>query len=277
MRFDEQVVYPYPILRQGGYDYRSSEFFGNIQYLAPTDEDDTLTISAAYTLSDAALQALVAEGKAAVRIQIKCRDTLLNRQIDLEPDLTVVKLKPNEIQGKISIHMVLVATQQIEGFVSCDFAEDFEGMAFDIPLAGILGFCPERSLYVDREAFGSAESVIEIVQGDSPDNVWKLETERNLLSIIVNKQMMTNITTLRAYPHGRDILMASLYTAVIQQAVEYLKRDGGDELLWQRVFRQRCTIDDIDLERIESGEVTQLLLRMPLKAIFEHKEYSNAD
>lgn len=275
MRFDDQVVYPHPVLRHGTYDYRNSQFFDAIECSAPAAVDEPLVIAAVYMLDDPALKTLVAEGKAAVRLHVQCRWTLLHELIDLDPNGTTITLDPDKIHGKIMLHAVLCATENLKDFSSPDFAEDLQGMTFDIPVGSILGFCQPRYLYADREAFGSAESVIEIAVADCPVDEWDLDSEGDCLSILVSEETMAQISTMRSYPEGQAKLMAGLYAPAVQQAVEFLKRDGGENLLWKRVFRQRCMLNHIDLDNHESGKVTQLLLGNPLKSIFQDFKDNN--
>lgn len=276
MRFDDQVVYPYPVLRQDTYDYKSAEFFDDTRYV-PSASDGPLAIAAGYTLDNPALQALVAEGKAMVGLLVECREALLQKVFHIAPKGTVISLDPFRIHGKISLRTVIHSVQDIESFTSPDFADDFAEVEFDIPAGSLLGFCPPRHLYVEREAFGAADSVIEIQQSDQckHEDIWDLDTEKDRLSILVSKKMMGEISSLRQQAKGRQLLMGTLYMSVVQQAVELLKKDGSEELLWQRVFRQRCTLDNVDLAALDSSKIAQFLLRAPLKPIFETTEDFN--
>jgi hypothetical protein len=278
MRFDEQVIYPYPVLRQGTYDYKNSEFYDHTVY-KPTEGEAPLSIVAGYHLTNPALQALVDEGKAAIRLHVHCRWSLLHKLIDIAPTGTTVALDPFQVHGKVVLRTVLHAVEDIQGFSSPDFTDDFAGMSFDIPAGSILGFCQPRLLYVERAAFGTTDSIVEIQQSDScEDEIWELDTEGERLSILVSKKMMAEIESMRQRSTDLPILMASLYSSAIQQAVELLKTDAREDRLWQRVMRQRCSLDNIDLERLESSKIAQLLLRAPLVSLFNsRKDFSDDD
>ncbi len=278
MRFDKQIIYPHPVLRREGFDYERSEFFAGISCTPSPDADGPLVIVSDYRLNCPAIEALVANGSASVTMQVKCRSTCLNELVNFVRGQARLELSPSQIHGTIEIATVIRASRDITAFGSDDFADDFRGVTFDLNEGALLAFAAPVQLYVDREAFGSAESVIDLVQSDAvEDCMWEVDTEHDRLRILVGRSMMETLTTHRGYELGRAILTASIYSGAVQQAVQALK-EGDDGHLWQRVFRQRCALNEIDLRSCDSATVAQLLLKFPLLPVFDKlKESRDAD
>jgi hypothetical protein len=278
MRYDKQIIYPHPVLRRDGFDYKTSEFFAGISCVPAADPDGPIVITSDYRLNCPSIEALVADGSASVTMQVKCRSTSFSEFVNFARGKACMDVMPSEVYGSIEISVVIRANREISGFISDDFAEDFGDTSFNLKKNDLLAFANPVQLYVEREAFGSAESVIDIVQSDAVDELgWDVDTEHERLRILVGRNLMQNVAVHRAYPMGRLFLTASLYSSAIQKAIDTLKK-GEDGLLWQRVIRQRCALNEIDLENCDSSTVTQLLLKFPLSQALETlKESRDAD
>lgn len=267
MRFDDQVVFPHPVLRPTASDYAEGEFFDDIEVVSlPDDPKEPIVLKVAYSLKEPALERLVNEEQARVQVLVTCRDSFYNKLHDLSAGATEISLDPSLIHGSVNLITVLDATADLSGFRTPAFVDDFSGMSFDVPAGGFLAFCAPRVLYLEREAFGTAESVIELVQGPTADNqpIWSLDAEADKLRIVVQEAMMRDVSHARTHRLGMAALMNCLYVSAVQQAFELLKQSGGDDLLWKKVFRQRCEFLNLQIDNVDSSTAAQLILGLPL-------------
>ena len=132
MRFDSQVVYPHPVLRPDVGDYEDGDFEVTANYSVTTDYT-SVEITATYYLSVPELTDLIATGKAAVGILVNCRDTFFREIFPFTKyKETKFVIDGGELHGEVTIVPIIYATSEITSFSCDDFAEEFDGLAFDL-------------------------------------------------------------------------------------------------------------------------------------------------
>lgn len=269
MRFDSQVTYPHPVLRPDVEDYEDGDFEVTANYAATAD-DMSVEVSASYHLSVPELEALVDTGTASVGILINCRDTFFREIFPLTKDEeTKIVIDGGRLHGEVIMVPIVYATSSIKGFSSDDFAEDFEGLTFDLAPGDFLAHEDPQVFWLEREAFEPVESIITLTTIPNKTGFeWGVVLDEDQIKIEVSPELSKLIQTARNTPTNTLVLINSMYFSALQSAVEYLQDDTEIDLKWANVIRQKCLSGGmLDVEAEEPHLVVQRLLARPVEKL----------
>jgi len=269
MRFDRQVVYPHPVLRPDVEDYEDGDFEVTARYAVTTD-DMSVEVSASYHLNVPELEALVAAGTASVGILINCRDTFFREIVPLtKDDERKIVIDGGRLHGEVMMVPIVYATASIKGFSSDDFAEDFEGLTFDLAPGDFLAHEEPQFFWLEREAFEPLESIITLnTMPEKTGFEWEVGLDEDKIRIGVSPELSSLIQSLRNTDTNTLVLLNSVYFSALQSAVEYLQDDTEIDLKWANVIRQKClSLAIFDVEAEEPHLIVQRLLDRPVEKL----------
>ena len=269
MRFDSQVVYPHPVLRPDVEDYEDGDFEVTANY-AVTADDMSVEVSASYHLSVPELEVLVDVGTASVGILINCRDTFFREIYPLtKDDESKITIDGGRLHGEVMMVPIVYATSSIKGFSSDDFAEDFEGLKFDLAPGDFLAHEDPQVFWLEREAFEPVESIITLTTIATKTGFeWDVVFDEDQIKIEVSQELSEWIQAARNTPTNTLVLINSMYFSALQSAVEYLRDYPDIDLKWANVIRQKClSLGMLDVDAEEPHLVVQRLLDRPVEKL----------
>ena len=270
MQYDENKVFPYPVLRPDRLDYVDGAFQTQVQ-VAVSDDASEVNVNVEFDLSVAEIQAKIDTGEAEFVAVIASRETFYRTTLRTAKYKATKKFDANQIRGELIISPFIVAKQDIKGFKSVDINPEFGASSFAFEAGEVLAIDTPGTVYFDRELFKPVTSVLVLVR-DSTVPEWevKYSFDQDKLRILVGNKTKEVIDRARNTQVNRSILINSIYSSAVAEAINELKLgDQYDEWKWAKVIRHQCHNKSLDLEKSPSYQLTQELLDKPLR-LMEH-------
>ena len=128
-------LYPYPVLSSWSNDYKAGSFSSQIDLVKDGYERRAEMHS---VLDCPSLAELIKEGKAEYVYHLECTQTGFRRVIMTDKEYKTFVLQDKDVNVNLQICPFIAAVQDIKGYTSGDFHEDYQGLSFDIEAGCIL-------------------------------------------------------------------------------------------------------------------------------------------
>ena len=187
---------------------------------------------------------------------------------------TNVVIDGGRLHGEVMMVPIIYATSEITDFSCDDFAEEFDGLAFDLSPGDFLAHEEPQVFWLEREAFEPVESIITLATIATKTGFeWDVILDEEQIKIEVSPELSKSIQVARNSYENRMVLINSMYFSALQTAVDYLKQESDLDRKWANVIRQKYIshgMGDVDSE--ETHLIVQRLLDRPIgrlaKAMF---------
>jgi hypothetical protein len=270
MKFDQQKVFPYPVLRPDIDDYLDGEFQAMVDFNV-SDDASEVRINMEFALSVAEIQAEIDAGNAEFVAVIASRETFYRTTLRTAKAKTTKTFRADQIRGELLISPFIVAKKDIRGFRSVDINPEFGASRFDFDVGEVLAIDEPKAIYFDRDLFRPLSSVLVLARDPRQQEwTWKLSYDQDKLRILVGDKTKEEIDRARNTQKNKSILINSIWFSAVAEAVNQLKQGSDyDDLRWASVIRQQCHNKGIDLDGSDSYQIAQTLLANPLGLLEE--------
>ena len=274
---------PHPLLAPWTNDYGEAEFLAAVPHAVRTN-GDKINLTIKYHLTSQTLRELVANEQAQYVGLVVCLKTFSRGSYPSRSDETLQSLEAGDYSEALTFTPYVVATSQLEGFISEEHAEEIRQIkaeGFTIPPGSILAV--GRPIDIMLEDGGNPFSVMDLVADkDVASGSFQVELGENKIEIHVSPDDKARMDALRNRgEHTAE--MASLFPGVYLHALTeaLLNLSDYSEQHWSHNLRsalQQLNIDpDADPERLKTDALkhAQTLLGNPLGTLltaFENRE-----
>lgn len=224
-------LYTYPILCNEKDDYVDSVF----DVTMSTDDStvSNLNLKIHFKMNNKEIRQAMLDKKAEYVIHIECPTTSFRAKVSSEIRSDIEYSIPyKKLNGKIELVAFVLATQNIEGFISNDWNEDFEGLKFDISKGSILAFhnLPDLIISKDDQDLMRASSIFSVVKRNTDANLpisIELNSDKIRIGLASKEYQMynkfANVDEARPIVNALVILPALVYT------FEELRQVGNED------------------------------------------------
>jgi hypothetical protein len=265
MKFDQQKVFPYPVLRPDIDDYVDGDFQVTADVIVSEDGLQA-NIIMEFALSVTEIQAEIDAGNAEFVAVIASRETFYRTTLRTAKKKTTKTFRADQIRGELLISPFIVAKKDIKGFKSVDINPEFGASGFSFEAGEVLAVDEPKAVYFDRDLFTPISSVLELALDPSQkESKWTLSFDQDKLRILVGEKSKEKIDLARNKQDNKSILINSIWFGAVAEATNQLKQSSDyDDLRWASVIRQQCHNRGIDLAGGDSYLIAQALLANPL-------------
>lgn len=223
-------LYSYPVLCYEKDDYYDSVFDATLDTSHSTV--NSLLIKLHFELKNKEIRSLMLNKKAEFAMHIECPTTSFRTTISSEIRSDIEYPIPyRNLNGKVELVAFVLATENIEGFVSEDWNEDFEGLKFDIPKGSILAFynLPDLIISKDDQDLMKSSSIFSVTRRNCdaalPINI---ELSGEKIQIGLTSKEYDFYTKFANVDEARPIVNALVVLPVLVQTFEELRQDGKE-------------------------------------------------
>lgn len=264
MDFDKNKTFPYPVLRPYSDDYKDVEFQATIQAAV---EGNTVQLACSYLTSCTELTDEIKKGTAVYCSVVSCRDTYFRQAITSKLQAITQAFDATYLRGEVRIESYIVCLKKISSFSSPDISKEFGKATFSFAPGQVLAQDETAVIYIDRDLFKPLTSVFDLVKSDTVGvNEWKIGLDDDHVQIQVSPSMKEAIDDARNSSTSKAILLNSLYSAAVTEALHKLKEapELFSETKWGNVLVRQLEHNNIDISSSEPYVVAQTLMRHPL-------------
>ncbi len=156
-------LYPYPVLSSYSNDYKTGAYDVAID---PVRDGYNLRIDFVATLTSESLINHIKAGNARFVYHLECAQTGFRTVIKTDKVSDHYVLSNKFVNGKLQICPFVVAIEDITGFSSSDFHDDYQGIPFDIEAGCVMAVGKMVTLDIskDIDELSNAPSIFSIVR-----------------------------------------------------------------------------------------------------------------
>ncbi|QBR39533.1 hypothetical protein EHF36_01935 [Kerstersia gyiorum] len=271
-------LYPHPVLAWFSDDYCAAMFQPAFEV---SGNKGFYKIRMTCRTSSRSINRLIEEKKAAYAVHIECPATRY-RALFSSPDQSFeIDIPVADIDGKVEVCRLIVASKEISNYASDEFHPDFTGRSFNLLRGDVLAVAEDITFYADKKSDELAKlpSIFSIRR--SPDNsAAPMDVDLTGDRIVVHLSPATyeKFTSLNSDELVRSTLSSALLVPALVLALEKVMRpedrEGLMDLRWCRTVIKKLKDIGIDAESLsESGEnslvLSNKLIGDPLSAALE--------
>ena len=257
-------LYPHPVLAWFSDDYRNAMFQPAFEV---GGNKGFYKIRMTCKTSSKSLNRLISEGRAAFAIHVECPATRYRALFMATDESFEVDIAVADIDAKVEVCRLIVATQEILNYASDEFHEDFTGRSFRLIKGDSLAVAEDITFYADKKSDELAKlpSIFSIRRSnDNEAPPLSVDPSADRIAVWLSPSAHDRFTSLNSDELLRSTLSASVLVPALVLVLEKMMHDEERESLmdlrWYRTIARKLKDLDLDAERLaDSGESSVVL------------------
>ena len=276
MKYDHNKSYGYPILRPfvenetNESDYAGYSFEPSFNPMVPPENPKRLRIEVETYLQEPTLKIAVIEQRAKIKLIVACRETYFTKSFDINVDMDTIELDVDDLHGRVELTLFVIAQKEFK-LTSANFHPDFDGAKFDIVKGNILAQSFTQEVFIHKEFFRNARSIISIATNDSlSDGDYIVSLDSDYIEISMNSDLNAKINGLLETKGSEPVeALNSIFVPAVTHALyELNERNELADYKWAQVLKMQLeTIKSNQPMRDEIYNQAQTLFKKPLSKI----------
>ena len=274
-------LYPYPVLSGYSDDYKDGQFDVSIDI---SRDGYDLKISFQATLTCQSLLDLIQNEKAKYVYHLECAQTGFRTVSQTNKVTETYILSSKQVNGKLQICPFVAAIQDITGYSSTDFHNDYSGISFDIEAGCVLavGKMVTVDISKDIDDLANTPSIFSITRNaDATCKQMLVDYSGRKILIKLPLDDYYSYKQLGNMPQAQSILNSLTVIPALTYVLEELRAQTVDErsensdTLWYRTLSKALLTQfdcDIESENYNSQnfmELAQKLINNPISDAFK--------
>jgi len=272
-------LYPYPVLASFLPEVYKTSYF-KVVINEVQDGYNRKLMFTAY-LKNRELQNLIEKNKANYVYHLECAQTGFRKVIETKKECESYTLEEKKVKGRLQICAFIVAKENLQGFTSEDFDEDYSGLKFDIDAGCVLAVNGSQisiDIVDDFEDLANTPSIFSIIQNqDQKITEMKIDYFKEKIVILLPYYNYTYYKSLNQNAELQSLLTSLVIMPALVYILDIIKNSDGEAKAefaqncgWYRTIRKTlktkfsCDIENGGLDEQDSLELAQKIINNPL-------------
>ena len=274
-------VFPYPVLNKNDNlsDYKESSTF---MVSFDTNEDGSPYVvdgkvifkNLHYTITDDSLKELIEEEKLKGAFIVECSASVYRNKFDISQTPYDLPVSVHELNGNVVTSCYIYATEDITGFKSDGFTDDYKNYTFDIDKFDILAADDGYKFKIDLDPTedDKVSSIFTVIPLDTNESIMKYENGDRNITIELPREYFNSYDIIKRKKEYNNIAFSMIAIPVLSNCISEINTYEWedidsicDEHKWfnaVRISYKRKKGTELILENFEmnSLELAQLVL-----------------
>lgn len=232
-------VFPYPVLNKndGLSDYKESSTF---MVSFDTDENGLPYVidgkvifkNLHYTITDESLKKLIEEGKLKGAFIVECSASVYRNKFEISQTPYDLPVSVHDLNGNVVASCYVYATEDIIGFKSDGFIDEYKDYTFDIDKFDILAADDGYKFRIDLDPNedDKVASIFTVVPIDVGDNLMKYENGDRNITIELPRQYFDSYDSIKRKKEYNNIAFAMLAIPVLANCINEIQTYDWDDI-----------------------------------------------
>lgn len=228
-------VFPYPLLRdkESNSDYKTTQFYFDFE----RDNDIPIIINGmlvlkniAFFLDNPELKELYINGSVKAICEVECSNTVYREFFEISDTPQNKKIPISNFANIVTISAYLVATKEIDGFVSTDFVDDYAGYSFHINPSNVVAADDgiKFRVHIDESNDNKMSSIFTIVKKDDAKGIVTYCNESNKIVIYLNPEDYSIYDTMKNHSMYNSVFFANLVIPALAGCLQEIQNGFND-------------------------------------------------
>ena len=232
-------VFPYPVLNKndGLSDYKESSTF---MVSFDTDENGLPYVidgkvifkNLHYTITYESLKKLIEEGKLKGAFIVECSASVYRNKFEISQTPYDLPVSVHDLNGNVVASCYVYATEDIIGFKSDGFIDEYKDYTFDIDKFDILAADDGYKFRIDLDPNedDKVASIFTVVPIDVGDNLMKYENGDRNITIELPRQYFDSYDSIKRKKEYNNIAFAMLAIPVLANCINEIQTYDWDDI-----------------------------------------------
>ena len=251
---NDNMNFPYPILRENNEDYKKSKFISNVSV---NSEENGFRINAEFLVENERIKKLIDDDFVEYALQIECTKTWFRSIETSKNNIIEIFIKSDKLNQKVVLCPCLIVKKNIENYTNDDFSDDYENMFFDIHIGEALavGKIKYFEANYEKDIINKPASIVNVTYDEKIKNMeCYIEYER--IQVVLPKEQykyyIQNSNDENKYP----IMNSIVVIPALVQALSIMSKDESDyeNYNWYKTIRNKlmklCSNKDTDYKKM---------------------------
>ncbi len=133
--------YPYPLIRDYEEDYKETIFQGDLEVFP---DNAGYVIVPNFNINNPEIHDLLDKGVFTYALQIQCVSTWFRKLFPIVNNKKLI-LDSHQLHERVEIIPCIISKQNVNGFTNDDFAEEYQGLSFELHVGDVIGIGTKRT------------------------------------------------------------------------------------------------------------------------------------
>lgn len=273
-------LFPYPVLCLENDDYIDCDFKISVRQI---EELKDIILQFDVELTNKELLGLIREGKAEYLVHIECSNTSFRKVVRNEGNSFEYRIPKAKVNKEVYLVGMVVAKQQINGFYSNNFNEDYDELV-DFEKGSIMAYrnLPRIIVLKNYEELASDDAFFTIVSknnGQDTEDPITFDLNGNKIKIFVDDSVYNEYVKFHTNPIMKPIMISMLVMPALAYVIEEIRNNGIENYIacyWYQKIKKSCElqgkrfVEDIIDGDATSIEIAQEMLQLPVSKAFRN-------
>lgn len=273
-------LYPYPVLSTYSDDYRQGTFDASIDVIK---EGYSIRVDFLASLTSAGLKEKINAGAAKYVYHLECAQTGFRKVVITDKVSESYIIDSKLICGKLQICPFVVAVEDIIGYTTEDFHEDYQSIPFDIEAGCVMavGSMITADISKDTDDLANTPSIFSIIR-NADANCKEMLVDMSGRKIVIKLPLEDyyNYKKLAITPlyqpilNSLTVIPALIYVLGELKEMSIESRLENQESLWYKTLNKvlltkfDCDLESESFSSVNSIEMAQKLINSPVSDAF---------
>ena len=272
MRYNNQISFPYPCLREITDDFIKGKFSVTYEPTIPPKQN-IVKFKVVYNLTNDDILDLVKEGSAKFVTIFTSTATFNQISFSTRDSIHSFDLDATEFRDKVRIESFVVVNNDIEDFESDTLNDDYSKMQINFSRGDVIAQNIPENCNISRNALKHVSSCFKyhydekLEKGD-----FKIQLEEDDITILFSSIHLEAYTQSQNNPAMKGLFLNSMYYPVLIHVIERLQSEeasGFTGLKWYDVVTGNITNIGMNLNTDSAYEIATALLKRPFNKLSE--------
>lgn len=221
-------VFPYPVLNKNDNlsDYKESSTF---MVSFDTNEDGSPYVvdgkvifkNLHYTITDDSLKELIEEEKLKGAFIVECSASVYRNKFDISQTPYDLPVSVHELNGNVVTSCYIYATEDITGFKSDGFIDDYKNYTFDIDKFDILAADDGYKFKIDLDPTedDKVSSIFTVIPLETNENIMKYENGDRNITIELPREYFNSYDIIKRKKEYNNIAFSMIAIPVLSNCI----------------------------------------------------------
>lgn len=269
-------LYPYPVLSVQDDDYHQDSHFSVNYQIEDATPFKKAKLLATFNLSDAALENLISEGKAAMFLHVESPRSAYRHMYRVDNNFQVIEIDPDCMRSSVEITGFILATEEIEGYSSPNVNEDLYGSNYIFPILRTgdplaVAFTFEVTL-TESDDFAQVSSIMKVAS--TKEGQMRVDYDQDTIFVYLPKAHYDYY--IQYASRFGEVMLSSIIQPTLIYVLDAIVKHKAEDMKdrkWYQVIEKKLELLGYSMyqllnEELNSIALTHEILQNPLERLF---------
>jgi hypothetical protein len=271
-------LFPYPLLNHEKLYSQYKERVFSLNFKEVISNSDFILNGLSFETNSSFLKDLISNGKVKVFCMVECPQTMFRKYFEISEEKSDLSIPLFDLSGKTTINAFAIAVEEIKGFKSEEFLDDYDEYTFDVEKNGIVAVDDGYTTTIDfdSEEDTKKSSIFLIIKDKNiKDELMETDVDSSKITIRLPEAQWDIYDKTKKQSKFENLYFSIIAIPALSYALGLLQKnaDSVDQLCidykWFNSFKKKYEdinekeLTDDEFEKMNASTEAQRMLNTP--------------